>query len=128
MATSSYVPIYRLLDFSQGLPKHPDFMEPIEGNKRTGYLRYRDPETGQTFTVPNIHYNQRSESELSRVDFYIEREERLLATLLERQRRGEKLYSFEIPDREKQVTRLKARRVEVLKRIADRDAGKLMAE
>ena len=45
-------------DFAQQTPIDPDLLELLEGDHQTGTLRYRDPRTGQTWTVPNVPGNQ----------------------------------------------------------------------
>jgi hypothetical protein len=120
-----YVAPYQQPDFRQCLPKSADLLELVEGSNRTGQLRYRDPDTGETFLVPNVHYNQRSEAELARIDMYIERGYWVIRELEERIKRGWPVYSREIPDQEKKIDKFKAKRLEVLQRITDRDAGKL---
>lgn len=65
-------PSYLLPDFRQALPKDPDDLVLIEGNSRTGVLRYRDPLTGETYTVPNLHYNQQSDVRLKAAKYYWE--------------------------------------------------------
>jgi len=78
---SAYALPFMLSDFAQSLPGEPDSFELIAGNSRTGTLRYRDSETGQTYTVPNVPYNQRSEAHLEFAKFRLEQQGRNLIRL-----------------------------------------------
>jgi hypothetical protein len=70
MARTEYTPAYRLPDFHQSTPVHPDQLVLIEGNNKTGTLRYRDS-TGQTYTVPNVPYNQQTPVRISYLRFML---------------------------------------------------------
>ena len=76
-----YVPLCNMEDFSQCLPKDPDLLEDITDDelRKRGALRYRDSNTGKTFTVPHIWYNTGLLSQASHVEFMAEQSDRSAA-------------------------------------------------
>jgi hypothetical protein len=70
-----YVPNYKLPDFSQAPDVDCDLLEVIPTAGGIGLIRYRDPKTGRTWSVPNVPYNQQREVRARVLDFYASEQE-----------------------------------------------------
>ncbi len=111
-------PTCMLPDFAQSTPRDPDELELIEGDNRTGSLRYRDPDTGETCTVPNDATNQRSEVRLGTARYYLDVQERNLARL---RHAYPPAPEYSIRDAEKQIARSKRAILSLERKIEVRD-------
>jgi|SRR6185437_1212834 len=70
MISADYIPTANLPDFAQEPDVDVDLLEIVSGDlKHSGHIRYRDPKTGRTWTVPNVPYNQPREIRAQYMDW-----------------------------------------------------------